>query len=402
MDSESPQNNDVGGKSSEPTVETDGNVYKSYQAANAAPPGKLSDDEKKDITEIHNEKIVQPLRTYESDVADLLRKKETSVIKIATAQKKKEERQQKEAIVVHKAQIIPKQFTYEQPPAEPKPEPKFKPEPAPEPIVEPLPEPKIEPRVEPRPEPKFEQRREPKRRREPIHFGPLVVPLSIFLVIVGISVLGYFGYRAYTSMQPVAIHQSPQPVLSSNSEQKIILPDGETIARALAVQKPTIPGASGTLVQIVFVKGTTTQGEVIDAETFARRLPSTMQSWLSASFYKEFAFGYHILGTPEPFIIFKTSSYENGFAGMLKWESTLKDDIAKLRLSPSTAVISTSTPLVFQDVIISNKDVRVLRDSRGIPIVMYSLPDQQTIVIATNETTLKEIFSRLATSKFVQ
>ncbi len=96
-------------------------------------------------------------------------------------------------------------------------------------------------------------------------------------------------------------------------------------------------------------------------------------------------------------MVFKTSSYETSFAGMLKWEETLQQD-----LTPFLHASTTPGTTTFQDVVIRNKDVRVLKDTTGKAAILYSFPSKDTLVITTDEETFKEIIGRLAPTQFVQ
>jgi hypothetical protein len=66
----------------------------------------------------------------------------------------------------------------------------------------------------------------------------------------------------------------------------------------------------------------------------------------------------------------------------------------------------TSTPPVlaetFSDTILHNKDARVVKDENGKIIFLYSFINSETIVITTNETTLREITTRLVNASLVR
>ena len=98
------------------------------------------------------------------------------------------------------------------------------------------------------------------------------------------------------------------------------------------------------------------------------------------------------------FIIFKLSSFENAFAGMLAWEATLKEDLNGLFLKPVTA---SSTPQSFQDIIYRNKDVRALVDG-GEAYLLYSFFDSKTLIITDDLETLEQLSDRLTREKLTR
>jgi hypothetical protein len=102
---------------------------------------------------------------------------------------------------------------------------------------------------------------------------------------------------------------------------------------------------------------------------------------------------------------------------MLSWETTLWQDFKNLfGLSQTSAntLISTTSSMVstssadntgqsalgmevgkFQDAEFDNEDCRVIKDASGNIIFLYSIIDQNTIVITTSPATLNEIVSRI-------
>jgi hypothetical protein len=129
---------------------------------------------------------------------------------------------------------------------------------------------------------------------------------------------------------------------------------------------------------------------------------------LFRSLRSEFMFGLHGTGASEPFLILKTDFYEGAFSGMLDWEETAVADLEGLITTAraSSQAASTSEASVpepspaFKDEVIQNRDARVLRDAAGKSVMLYSFPDRETIIIATNEATLTELFDRLSAARF--
>ena len=65
-------------------------------------------------------------------------------------------------------------------------------------------------------------------------------------------------------------------------------------------------------------------------------------------------------------------------------------------------ILDQLTPMVakkFEDGVIVNKDVRILRDDNGNMILLYGIVDKETIIITVNDTAFKEIITRLNKEK---
>lgn len=138
----------------------------------------------------------------------------------------------------------------------------------------------------------------------------------------------------------------------------------------------------------------------------------------------------HEGGETRAFFILRVTSYERTFAGMLTWEPLMARDFGPLYPSytedeapipqvdlglvstttaTTTARIATSTTPVpvaqispavsvgrFEDAIVVNRDVRVLRDTRGRSLLLYGYADKETLIIARNESAFAALLVRLS------
>jgi hypothetical protein len=120
----------------------------------------------------------------------------------------------------------------------------------------------------------------------------------------------------------------------------------------------------------------------------------------------DFMVGTFSFGKNLPFIILKTSYFENAYAGMLSWENDLEKDFQVLfRLTgyqTAGGILAELTPTTikkFSDSVIVNKDVRILKDETGQIMLLYGIIDKETIIITVNDTAFKEILTRLNNEK---
>ncbi len=339
MEGQTPENpNGVAGKPLNPQVTPNHNAYDSLQAANEplAQPEKYNIQ--KSIDELHNQGPIQQLRTYESDVADAMKSTHATVAKVVIAQQKKEEKQK------------PPEFA-----------------PAP-------------------------------KKTSQVGKNTFLLAVSLLLVIAGLAALGTFIYAFMKHEVPVQNPTLNTAIINVDTVHSVrVLPEDnlfEVIRTAMQNSKPGLNNYN-------LIQGSTTaskiQNETLSIEEVMTRLAPNAPSWLARSLKKDYVIGSSNNSSYHPFIILKTDSYENGFSGMLKWESTIASDLQPLLETAST------TPLTgtFKDVVIKNKDVRHL--SYGTQdILFYSLPDKDTIIITTDEATLIELFNRLTATKFTQ
>jgi hypothetical protein len=97
------------------------------------------------------------------------------------------------------------------------------------------------------------------------------------------------------------------------------------------------------------------------------------------------------------FIIFRLSSFENAFAGMLAWEETLAEDIGPL-FKNSTKLATLYPTKEFEDITARNKDARVLRSETGEILLLYSFFDNNTLIITENDEAMRSLINKLSSS----
>jgi hypothetical protein len=154
----------------------------------------------------------------------------------------------------------------------------------------------------------------------------------------------------------------------------------------------------------------------IPAALFVPSIAPQVPEELMRTLAPEFLLGIHMFDGPQAFLILRTDSYERAFAAMLEWEETMESGLAPLftrnprpripeeaagtATATSTATTTTEvapTPLTgFADKIVENRDARAVVNNVGDLLLLWTFLDRNTIVITTNEYTLREIITRLS------
>lgn len=241
---------------------------------------------------------------------------------------------------------------------------------------------------------------------------PLV--LSLFFFFVGMGAL-YFVYSK--SRTPIQVPVEVLPVTFSNFQSKV-LTDGFTrneLLQAINTLKTSSVYTAQSLVNVVLVETDpipTKEGRererLIETSGLFSLMATRATPSLIRSLSPEFVLGLHIIKNGEPFLILKTEFYDATFSGLLAWEKTMAPDLLGLFTKAKTQV-GTSTLVgdkvgdwvdTFQDKVVKNKDVRVLKDGAGNTILLYSFINKETLVLTTNEETFNEVYDRLTVSSF--
>lgn len=97
------------------------------------------------------------------------------------------------------------------------------------------------------------------------------------------------------------------------------------------------------------------------------------------------------------FLIIELSSFENAYAGMLAWESTISQDIGPI--FPTSDLLRNVPPeTLFIDITDRNKDVRALQQGEEM-LLVYSFLEKEALVISDDLLTLRAVVDRLTREK---
>lgn len=333
-----------------------------------APAPTPKAEPKKEVTE------VQPIQTYKSDVESLVEKKNVSVVSIAAAEAQKREKS---------------------------------PLPAAAPAA-------------------TDEHWILKR-------ASLVVG-GVLMIAVAAGALAYVLTRPTTV--DVTLLSTEAPFITvDNTVQVSINPTATaaTIMNALNVARVQVNLSLGLVERLYVAQGSGNSAQEVSAQKFLAALAPRAPQALVRTLSGQYLLGVHSFDENQAFLIFHTDAYETAYAAMLQWEPTLSSDLTPLfartppvhanpltssgatasttnatsttpsdffsgsspLLSPSDAT-SSGLPTTFADRVVENRDARVLQTTSGDIVLLWTFLDRNTLVIVTNEFTLREIINRAA------
>ena len=242
-----------------------------------------------------------------------------------------------------------------------------------------------------------------------------IIILSTMLVVLGFGSGFYFYGKSATDA--VSTKQQIPSVIFTDDEKELEITNlsSRQILNELNAIKDRTNITVGR-VRNIFITESFIDEEGLSKRTLvgAGNFLNAIDAQISTSFLRslapEFMVGVHVFDGNQPFIILRTSFYENAFAGMLGWERNIKEDLFPLfepaeinvALTATTTSIQAVAPRTFSDLVIKNKDTRAIRNENGKIILLYSFIDKNTIIITTNENTFSEVFTRLTSSRTLQ
>ncbi len=142
-------------------------------------------------------------------------------------------------------------------------------------------------------------------------------------------------------------------------------------------------------------------------QILAPQVPPELLRTLSANYL----IGVHSFEENQPFLLLQVDSYEVSYKAMLDWERTLNTDLLPLfnrnpspKLQGAAAPASTTPQFLqtnFVDKIAENRDTRAYLNRAGDILLLWTFLGRNTILITTNEYTLREVLSRTSSAPVV-
>jgi hypothetical protein len=153
-------------------------------------------------------------------------------------------------------------------------------------------------------------------------------------------------------------------------------------------------GKQGEIEALSFEKGET--GVALTTSEFFGILGSSVPEELLRGVSKNMMVGIYTTPTLDRhvFLVFGIENYDRALSGALAWERTILDDLFtafNIQIGGEYAGILQNP---FEDVVINNKNARIVRDIRGIPALYMLFINKDLLIITDNEDAIQEITNR--------
>ena len=245
---------------------------------------------------------------------------------------------------------------------------------------------------------------------------------SALIKNIGLYALGFVflvaasGALAYIVERPTSVStpQAPTaPFIAVDDTKNITIDQNTTRASLMATltaAKQATALSLGLMSRLLVTTASSTlSGQVlvpVDAQSFFTLIAPDIPQNLLNTMNPTYLLGVHVYNDNQPFFIIRVDSYEAAYAAMLAWEPAMQSDLSPLfNYTPSPhipeqGVATSTTPTQFiqtgfVDKIVENHDARVIQNSTGDISLLWTFIDRNTLVITTNDATLREIISRL-------
>lgn len=275
----------------------------------------------------------------------------------------------------------------------------------------------------------------------------LVIASLIFLVAgAGGGYYLYLKSPLATPPLPEAIIKVPSVIPADIQKSlKIASLQKSVVEPAFANQFRNGKEAEGKITEFIPVLSATSTVKITSSQ-FINALTFDMTDTLKRSFTDRWMVG--VYPTEEgniPFIIFTTDFFQNAFAGMLRWEASMPEELADLfdyrekanrvieeeitlatttatttlAMGTSTAPVATSTIAAtstrpstltsfyniqgnFTDRVVMNRDLRQFVSRSGENLFFYSFIDKNTLVISTDDRIIGILLDRIEKQTYIR
>jgi len=239
--------------------------------------------------------------------------------------------------------------------------------------------------------------------------GSKIFFLITGIILIGVAIFGIY-YVLQKNKETPATSQKVENVstfISYDSSAYIDVTDVNTLSGLLTLLEKegdtdkTIKAFFFTeKVNITSGKTTIESSKLINSENFINLVETSIPSALLRSLDDSYLLGEYMnindTGTgnkPSMFLIFKTTNYNQSYASMLEWEETMLKDLYSLfNISVSNSELFEKP---WEDIIINNRDARVLYGANGEALLYYLFINRDKFIITTSVDALQEVVERL-------
>lgn len=223
------------------------------------------------------------------------------------------------------------------------------------------------------------------------------------IILIGVAIYGsmYFVEKKKASTEAILTkNQTVDTFINYDNSSFIDATSIMNVVGVVSAIKAQLPEDEKGISAFFFMKDTGGGKEVIDKDGFLSVIKTTAPGSLTRSLGTEFLLGKYLnkeaaFGNPSTFLVFGITDYSLAYASMLDWEKSMFRDLFVLfdiNISDSDNALFEKS---WKDIIINNKDARVLYGENGEGVLYYSFVNKTTLVITKDSETLKEIISQI-------
>lgn len=225
---------------------------------------------------------------------------------------------------------------------------------------------------------------------------------KIFFVIGGIILItagvvgSYFLFQKKETAAPV-ITNNFETFINYDSYSNLDVTNITNQNDLLKITTENNLSNDGQIKALFFSKKINELEEKLNTKDFLSLIQSNAPGALVRSLSDKYLLGQYITLEKKSvkFLIFETNNYTQTYASMLEWEKTLLKDLFIILDLKNIPAESPLFEKQWKDIVINNRDARVLYGDSGEGILYYVFINKNHFVITSDKEALKEVISRL-------
>lgn len=231
------------------------------------------------------------------------------------------------------------------------------------------------------------------------HRTRLWIFLASSLIILGLFAIGAVLYIMQQRNQSPGTPSTAQILFAEQSVPLSVYGLAPAdVRRSIANARNSTELTLGGILQIIPLTEANNVEQPTTFTQFINTIGANAPLELTSALYDPFFFGLHTVDENAPVIVVPVRSFERAFAAMIVWEKSMNEDLSPMFSAvPALTIGSDGLPKerLFEDTVMNNYDVRVLKDEAGTIQLYYSFPTTNILIIAESPYSFVEILSRL-------
>jgi len=224
------------------------------------------------------------------------------------------------------------------------------------------------------------------------------------LFIISIVLFVGFGYTTLfvaNEQDNVPKLRIPQNLIASGEAEPLVLDitdQSQLVANLIKHRQGYTPLAEDDIRVVPLIRSRQSTEQIPVRELMSKMVPS-MPDQLTRTLQNKYVYGY-IGARKIPYMVLTVHDHNRAFASMLAWESRMYTDLSPVFTQNISDMPSSPSSVsgMFQDQLVDNNDVRVLRHN-GDPILTYMFIEPTILMIAPDVTTLRNLIQARRTAQ---
>ncbi len=226
------------------------------------------------------------------------------------------------------------------------------------------------------------------------------ITLGILIILLTLGGVAGTYYIKKNRTPDVVITETKIPTLINAEGTTSIEVGGLADSKIIEITKSTIANVAGQenqITNIYFTDSRSGAKKIIPTNEFLAGMKSAIPQALIQTLSANFMLGLFTKDNlHHPFLILKTNDFQTAFANMYDWEKNLFSDFFLPFSLPSNADNFTTK---WTDLLVENKDTRVLKQDDGTIILLYGFADDKTLIITDGQESFKEVITRVQSTR---